>query len=193
MNLDTTLSGEYVEYVIIGTHATVWIALLLSWLFNVSVSRLADVNFVLLLLLLPFIYVVGILVDSVSQTLLQPVRRRIRLRVFGLARRAAAPQDMSRFDDELLAFRSPTLYAAYEWRMRRTKVVGAAIPNWLALGSIVVLHLGTPISYAALVVEISAAAFTVVSAFAWADLTSRAYAFRKKAATLLQSQPSPQS
>lgn len=188
MSLDSVLNGEYLEYFIIGTHTSVWIALFFSWMLNIPFSRLTSINVLVGVLLIPFIYLIGLLMDSVSQLLLRQFRKlisRMALKKAGIAGNSA---DISQ-TDEAIAVASPTLYAGYDWRMRRSKVVGAAIFNWIALGATVLTIVGAVDSPTALVVEIATLALAALSVFSWIDLTSRAYAYRSRALRVIQTLP----
>jgi hypothetical protein len=174
MNTDNALvNSEYVEYLIIGSQTCTWLILLFAWLLGIPLARLGQVNPLLLVVVLPFAYSIGIIMDRLSYLILMKTRRLV---TYGLGR--------STCKDEWIAFRSETLYAAYEWRIRRIRIPGATALNWPPLGGVLVLYLGLN-SFDSRVVEFSTLALTVVSLLAWMSLYRRAYQFRQNACDVI--------
>jgi Mn2+/Fe2+ NRAMP family transporter len=168
---DAFSSSEYVEYVITGAHTAVWMAILGLYLFGVPLSTFLNLSLVTLIIVLPFTYVLGVIMSSVSQVILTPLRALLK-RIF--IHYSVCP-------DEYIAAHSPTLYAAYEWRMRRTRIPGAAVLNWLLLGLMLLLFLGNPRTQAFEIIIIATVVLTVLSIFTWFDLYRRAFKFRRQA------------
>jgi hypothetical protein len=177
MNSDSLYSGDYVEYLIIGVHSTISLVLLWSTLFRISVNQFAQVSPLLFLVLVPIAYVIGILVDSVAQIVLASPRTTIKSWVFG---------SNGGCKDEIIAVRSPTLYTAYEWRMRRARVPGAAIFNWPLLGAAFLSRTDTNGSLNAHLIVVATLMLTVISLLTWVHLMRRAYVFRKNACEAVQ-------
>lgn len=166
MNFDTPL----VEYLIIGTHTTSWLSLIVLKILNQPISIINGLDPALLLFLLPFIYVIGMSFDYVAYSLLSRRIAQIKKSIFGSAKYA----------DESIAQNSEVLYNAYEARIRRVRIIGAAIFNWPLLGISILLHTGieTPYFYPTIV---SIIGLTVLSWSIWNGLNNRAYKFRKNA------------
>src|SRR5262249_55736600 len=123
----------FIEYLLIGAHTSSWLMLFILYVFGISITSPDQVSATALVLLLPFVYMIGMLFDSVVQLLISPIRNGIRENVL-------KGEDCP---DEFLAYRSPTLYEAYDARVQRVRVIGAAIINWPVLGSALVLYLHT--------------------------------------------------
>jgi hypothetical protein len=68
MNFDTPL----VEYLIIGMHTSTWLSLIYLKLLKLPMATLLKVDATLLLLLLPFIYIIGMIFDDITFRLLSP-------------------------------------------------------------------------------------------------------------------------
>src|SRR5579884_1994886 len=113
-------SAEYVEYAVIGAHASLWLLVLFSWLFNLHLSQISQINVVFLLVLVPITIVMGTTIDGLTQRVLSFPRKAIK---------RLAGKDVMK--DEMIGRLDPVLYAAYEWRIRRARIPGAAIFNWL--------------------------------------------------------------
>jgi hypothetical protein len=118
--------------------------------------------------------------DSLSQTLLDPLRILIRNRTF---------DKKGDYLDEYIAYHSPTLYAAYDWRVRRVRIPTSAVFNWLLLGIGLLLQLGFASTYTTWAIAITTLAFAAVSLFAWVQLFRRAYSFRKTACDVIRREP----
>jgi hypothetical protein len=170
----------YFEYAIVGAHALAWLVVLGAYVLGVPLSDLFQVNPGFLVILLPFLYIVGAMVDSASQILLEPFRRRIRSRFF---RSSRVP-----YTDEHLAFASASLYSAYQERVRRIRIIGAAIFNWPLLGAALLLYEGSPASLQYRLVVLASSAFTLLSIVTWRSLYFRAYKFRDNAMQVIASQ-----
>lgn len=167
MNTDTPL----IEYLIVGAHTLTWMVLIIFRVFNFPISFLLSIDPALLVFGLPFVYLIGMLFDDIVHRPLDPLRRQIRDRIY----------DPKICKDELLAYASENLYGAYEARVRRIRVLGAAIFNWPLLGGAILLHI-SPTERSQIIAVVS---FTVVlsisSYLAWHNLYRRAYEFRRKA------------
>lgn len=61
MSFDT----PFVEYLIIGTHTSMWMLLAIMKIFNLSLSQLEQLDSGVALLFLPIIYLLGILFDTI--------------------------------------------------------------------------------------------------------------------------------
>lgn len=162
---------EYVEYFVIGAQTAVWATILFGYLLGASPEDILQVPPILYLLLVPFIYILGMIIDNVSQFLLNPIRILIK-------NRQLAGIDCP---DEFIGYHSITLYQAYEWRTRRARIPGSALVNWLFLGSSILLYVGPENSYLFRIVLIASAACVLLTAFTWIELYKRAYRFRRNA------------
>src|SRR5512146_2735056 len=74
----TNGNAFYFEYAIIGAHALAWLVVVAVYVLGIPLGDLARINPGLLVILLPFVYVVGLVVDYASHTLLKPLRLLIR-------------------------------------------------------------------------------------------------------------------
>ena len=175
-DFDTTIANsEYVEYIVIGAHAVAWITILAAYLLDIPLAQIANLNPILLLIGLPFMYILGMMIDAVSQYVLNPIR--ILIKNWQLK-----GQDCP---DEFIGLNSPTLYAAYAWRARRARIPGSAIINWLLIGISLLLKIGLTGSYVEWLIIITSLATISITAFTWAELYRRAYKFRKNACQVI--------
>lgn len=172
MNLDTPL----VEYLIIGSHVLVWIALIILAVFGLPLQTITLLDPAGVLLLLPIVYLLGMLFDSAFQNILDPYRKNIRDRLF----------KYENYKDEFIALESPELYAAYEMRVRRVRVIGAAIFNWPLIGITTIIHIGLGNIYNAIFVLASSVALCLLSIYSWHGLYQRAYKFRKNSCDIIR-------
>ena len=172
MSFDT----PFVEYLIIGSHTAAWIVLLFLAIFGIPLSALAGIDAAAVLLLLPFIYLLGMLVDSIVHYPLEPFRKRIRDSIF----------QYDNYKDEFIAHSSPELYSAYEVRVRRVRIIGASIFNWPLLGVTALLHVGftKPVVYVSVIA--STLILCILSIIVWGGLYQRAYKFRKNACDVIR-------
>jgi hypothetical protein len=171
MNFDTPL----VEYLIIGVHTSTWFSLLWLKLLKLPISTLLKIDATTLLLLLPFIYIFGMIFDDITFRLLAPRISGIKKKVFG----------SKSYKDENIAYKSEALYNAYEARVRRVRIIGAAILNWPLLGFALLINVGAegPIL---IPVIIATAVLTILSWYIWNGLNNRAYKFRKNAIDVIE-------
>ncbi|MEZ5943293.1 MAG: hypothetical protein R3C18_18010 [Planctomycetaceae bacterium] len=166
-----SFDSPFVEYLIIGAHTSSWIAIMILSLFQVPLTKLLHLDATIALLLLPFLYLVGMLADSTVHYPLELFRKRIRDSII----------QHDEYKDEFIAFSSPELYSAYDVRIRRVRIMGAAIFNWLFLGLAVVINLGAKSFWQSGLVVVCALLLSLFSAMAWRGLYQRAYRFRKNA------------
>jgi hypothetical protein len=172
MNSDS----PFVEYLIIGTHTSLWILLIVLKIFEVPLSSLLHLDAASVLLLLPFAYLLGMMVDSMVQFPLEKFRTRIRDRIF----------TYEDYKDEYIAFSSPELYSAYDVRVRRVRILGAAIFNWPILCIALLFHVGFTNLFQSIFVISICLAFTVFSIITWHSLYKRAYKFRRNACDVIR-------
>ncbi len=165
MNFDTPL----VEYLIIGTHTSIWIFFIIMKIISFPLHRLTDIDPATVLLILPLIYINGMLFDELTFRPLNSIRERIQHDVF----KAKAPKD------ELLAFTSQSLYTAYEMRVRRVRIIGASIFNWPLLCMSILLHVENW-AYKTMLIVLGIS-LSAISFHVWKKLYYRAYKFRKNA------------
>lgn len=166
-----SFDSPFVEYLIIGFHTSIWVLLMILAIFKAPISILAQIDAGRILLFLPIIYMIGMLFDSITRLPLEPFRKKIRNSLF----------KYEQCKDELIAFKSPELYSSYQARVRRVRIIGTAIFNWLLLGGTILLHLdrSKPTQYIATI--ILALTLSVASIVAWKEYYKRAYKFRKNA------------
>lgn len=205
MNFDT----PFVEYLIIGFHTATWIVILVLAMLGQTLMQLLvpiDDPIALILLFLPFAYLLGITVDSVMYPLLDRKRSSIKNEIFGISpkqrQKDGAPDVPSippassaniACKDEFIALVSPELYDAYESRVRRVRILGTAIPNWLFLAGALVYYYTVhyPISYDVdywifpALVGTTGATLSILSFTSWKGLYRRAYKFRKNACEII--------
>ena len=167
---------RFVEYLIIGSHTASWLLLLIGAVFGIPISSFGNVNASLIVIALPFIYLIGMLFDSLAAYLLERFRRQIRSKIF----------DHENYKDELIAFESPSLYDAYEARIRRVRVIGAAIFNWPLFGISLLLNLRLTSSTQIFFISVGSSAMCIFSILAWRILYKRAYQFRKNACDIIR-------
>jgi len=172
MNTDT----PFVEYLIIGSHTFSWLLLITFGVFNIPISVLNHIDASVIIVVLPLIYLLGMLFDSIIQYMLDPFRQKIRDSLF----------DYIKYKDEFIALKSSELYNAYEVRVRRVRVIGAAIFNWPILGITIIFVIGVKNPFQLLFILGSSLILCLASIIAWRGLYRRAYKFRKNACDLIQ-------
>ena len=172
-----SFDSPFVEYLIIGTHTSSWILLMVMSAFRLPLSKLGSIDAAAFLLLLPFIYLIGMLTDSIVYYPLEPFRKKIRDSVF----------EYENYKDEFIAYSSPELYSAYDVRVRRVRIMGAAIFNWLLLGVALLLQIGFSEVYQSVLVMTLALFLSLLSVITWRGLYYRAYKFRKNACDVIRS------
>jgi hypothetical protein len=176
MNSETAFaSTEYVEYAVIGAHALVWLSLLFLWLLGIPLTRIGSPTTAIVVLLIPLTLVIGTVIDSLVQRVLTPVRVLVRRIVGGTVF----------LSDEELAQRAPHLYRAYEWRIRRARIPGAATINWLVLLLVILLTPGSVPSENVLILTLGCVSLAVASGLAWINFLYRAFKFRRNASQLI--------
>ena len=171
MNFDTPL----VEYLIIGTHTASWLSLIVLKILNLPIDIVTEIDPAIFLLLLPFIYVIGMSFDYVAYSLLSRRITKIKRDIFG----------SNKYEDESIAHNSEVLYNAYEARIRRVRIIGAAIFNWPLLGVSILLHTGAAAVYLYPMIFLIIG-LTTLSWAIWNGLNKRAYKFRKNAVDIIQ-------
>lgn len=172
MNLNSPL----VEYLIIGSHSSIWISLFTFKLFNIPLNMYANADAGKVLLLLPIIYLIGMLIDVLSYFPLDFFRKRIRSKIY----------DPEICKDEYIAHLSPKLYDVYEARVRRVRILGASILNWPLIGIAIIYSVNAGESQINWTILLITAFLTFLSAYSWQSLYKRAYKFRKNACEALQ-------
>lgn len=166
MNFDTPL----VEYLIIGMHTTSWLFLVVLKTLKLPLNIITELDATIFFLLLPFIYMIGMIFDDVVYRLLSRRIAQIKKGIFGLGK----------YEDEAIAHNSEVLYNAYEARVRRVRIIGAAIFNWPFLGFSLLLHIGYETKYL-FPILLTTVVLTALSWSIWNGLNNRAYKFRKNA------------
>lgn len=73
-----SFDSPFVEYLIIGSHTSTWLLLMIMAAFRIPLSKLGSIDAAGFLLLLPFVYLVGMLTDSTVHYPLEPFRKKIR-------------------------------------------------------------------------------------------------------------------
>ena len=113
MDIETTIArSDYFEHVVLGAQGNAWVVLLGAYLPGIPLNQLSTLNPVLLVFALPFMYVLGMMIDSVSHTILNPLRILIRKRRLG----------SSKCPNDYIGLHSPTLCAENTWRARRPRI-----------------------------------------------------------------------
>jgi hypothetical protein len=130
-----------------------------------------------LLLLLPIIYLLGMVVDDLAFGPLNKIRKSIQQSVF---------RNSKNYMDEMIAYHSTELYQAYEARVRRVRILGAAIFNWPMLGLAILINVGSGNLPLSIFVVLATFILLVVSITAWKNLYKRAYEFRRKAIDVIK-------
>ena len=167
-----------IEYLIIGTHTSVWMMLIFAKIFGLSISDVASVDPALLVIYLPFIYLIGMLFDYFSFQPLDYFRKKIREKIY----------DAEVYKDEFITYYSSDLYDAYETRVRRVRVLGASIFNWPLVGGALLLHFGIENRGIFVSIVVTAVLLSILSAISWRGLYQRAYKFRKNACDVIFSE-----
>lgn len=171
MNFDTPL----VEYLIIGSHTVAWLSLIILKILNLPLDTFTHADPAIFFLLLPFIYIIGMIFDDVAYRLLSRRIAQIKKSLFG----------SNKYEDESIAHNSEVLYNAYEARVRRVRIIGAAIFNWPLLGVSLLLHTGFK-STNLLPIILTTIVLTSLSWSIWNGLNNRAYKFRKNAIDVIK-------
>lgn len=176
MSFDTPL----VEYLIIGAHTLTWLVMGLSKIFGISLPQLMRQlsnpdSALLAFLALPLIYLLGMLVDDLAFRPLNPIRKKIRGEFY----------NPNICKDELLAYASEELYSAYQARVRRIRILGAAVFNWFLIGLSLLIHIGEKTLSLLIPVIILTILLSYTSFITWKNLYRRAYEFRKNACDLI--------
>ena len=142
---------------------------------NIPLQSLSEINPAIVLLLLPFFYLIGMIFDDIAFRPLNASRKRIQNNVF----------KGEVLKDELLAYASEGLYDAYEMRVRRVRIIGAGIFNWPLLCFAILLHMEGSYWYYQLIIISLAILLSAISLIIWKNLYKRAYKFRKNAGEIL--------
>ena len=167
MNIDTPL----IEYLIIGAQTISWIWIIGMKILNIPLRHLENIDAPKAFLLIPIVYLLGMIVDDLVFHPLNSQRKKIQEKIY----------DSEICKDEMIAFESDALYSAYESRVRRVRIIGAAIFNFPLLGISILFHLGFKnLTLSGLIIFISFI-LCVTSFLTWKNLYSRAYKFRKNA------------
>jgi len=172
MNFET----PYVEYVIVGTHTSIWLSFVIMAIFDIPLEVLLNINVGIVVLLIPIAYLLGALFSTLTVRLLSRVRRKIRNSIF--------PSE--NYKDETIAYLSPDLFSAYSVQMHRVRLMGPSIFNWLFLGMALLLYTGfskPSIYIPAISIPIL---LSILSAIAWRFLVIRALEFRKNAIDVIR-------
>jgi hypothetical protein len=147
-------------------------------IFNIPLSFIDKIEAGLAILFLPFAYLLGMLFDSLVQVILDRYRKRIRdLFFYG---------NYEKYKDEFIAFTSPTLYSAYEVRVRRVRILGAAIFNWPLLTLSLLLFFRFSNLKENLIIIVTGILLTAASMYAWKSLYARAYKYRRNACDVIR-------
>lgn len=172
----------FVEYLIIGAHTSTWLAILGMYVFNIQPIEITRFPAGLLVVAIPFVYLIGMVFDSlVNQLFLDRVRKGIKESVKGADR-----------PDELIAYESGRLYKAYDARVQRVRIVGAAVPNWLILGGLLIIYSEWVDSSRGWLNERTyliggvAASLAIVSIFSMRYLYRRAFKYRSTAISVIE-------
>jgi hypothetical protein len=171
MNSDTPL----IEYLIIGTHTTLCLLILIAKLFGIPLSTFLSIDPAAIVIALPFIYLIGMLFDDLAFRPLDPIRMKIRAKIF----------DADIYKDEVIAYASEQLYNAYEGRVRRVRVLGASVFNWPLLGLAILVQLGKSNYIYSTYVFIISILLSWISFVTWKNLYRRAYKFRRSACDVI--------
>lgn len=172
MNFDTPL----VEYLIIGTHTFSWLILLLLKAFNIPINSMYKVDAAYFLFLLPLFYLIGMIFDDISFQPLAPLKKKIQKSVY----------KTEHYNDEFIAFHSKELFSAYEAKVRRIRILGAAIFNWPLLGISTLLYIDTSNLWYVFYVAFISAVLCLTSFTSWKNLYKRAYVFKKEASEVIK-------
>jgi len=171
MNFNTPL----VEYLIIGFHTTSWLIITIYGFLDLPLTSITKINPALALLILPIIYLIGMIFDDLAYHPLKPISKKIKENIY----------DSNACKDELIAYESQVLYVAYESRVRRVRIVGAAIFNWPLLGMSIFLHIGFENLWHTNTTIIISFILSFISYLTWKNLYRRAYKFRKNACEII--------
>jgi len=172
MNFDT----PFVEYLISGTHTSIWLLLVIMSILGIPLQSLLGLNVGLVVLFIPLAYILGTLFSTLTSGVLNPFRIRIRNSLF----------PYEHYKDEVIAYSSPELYAAYTARIHRVRLIGASIFNWLFLGGALLLHVDSTRPYFFISVITVTISLSILSAFAWYALMKRVLEFRKNAIDVIR-------
>src|SRR5690348_7626819 len=97
MNSDRAISDPlYVEYLIIGAHAAIWVVLLGAFALGIPITTIFALSPLLLVIVVPLSNVLGVTLESMVQFILSPVRRLLANRY-----RSSTP-----YPEEMIAYKS---------------------------------------------------------------------------------------
>lgn len=165
-------STPFVEYLIIGTHVSAWLAMALFGVWEVPLPTLGSADAAVLVVLLPFVYLLGMTFDQTAYLALKSVAEIARASVLG-------SEDCP---DEFIAYKSTELYNEYLVRVRRVRILAAAIFNWPILAFVTVVAFFSSLSVLQITaIAIVGGALSLLSAVTWYTLFKRAYRFRRRA------------
>ena len=168
----------FVEYLIVGTHTSIWLVLVIMAIFHIPPEALLTINVGAIVPLIPIAYLLGALFSTLTSYILNPFRKKIRNSIFSY----------EQYKDETIAYHSSELYAAYSVRMHRVRLMGPSIFNWLFLGIALPVYVGflnPPIYIVAFVIP---TLLSVLTAVAWRFLLIRALEFRKNAIDVIRNE-----
>jgi hypothetical protein len=166
----------FVEYLIIGTHTSTWLLLIIMAILGKPLDSLASIKPEILIFTIPFVYLLGTLFATISSMLISPIRGKLRDKTF----------EYEKYKDEIIALFSPELYTAYNARAHRTRLMYSSIFNWWFLGIALLLHTGfsNPTYYLpAIIIPLSLSA---LSALAYYSNQKRIFKFRKNSIDMIQ-------
>ena len=166
----------FVEYLISGTHTSIWLLMVVMAILGLPLQSLLGLNVGLVVLFIPLAYTLGALISTLTALILNPFRVRIRNSLF----------PYEHYKDEMIAYSSSDLYAAYTARMHRVRLMGASIFNWLFLAVALLFHGDFTKSPYYVSVIIIPLLLSVLSAIAWYSLIKRLLEFRKNAIDIIR-------
>jgi hypothetical protein len=172
MNFET----PYVEYLIVGTHTSIWLSVVIMAMFGIPLEMLLNINLGIIVLLVPLAYLLGALFSTLAARSLGNFRRNIRDSIF--------PSEQ--YKDETIAYLSSDLYAAYTIQMHRVRLMAPSIFNWLFLGIALLLYVGFSNPNIYIPAIAIPTLLSILSAIAWRFLVTRALQFRRNAIEVIR-------
>lgn len=172
-----SFATPFVEYLIIGTHTSIWVGLVVLAIFDIPFTDLSNWKSEWIVPIIPIIYLLGAIISPLATRILGNTRAKIKLSVYS----NKDAKSLDNYKDEKIAYLSSSLYAAYSDRTHRVRLLGPAIFNWLFLGGAILLHIDISDRRTFISIVVIALLLSLLTFMAWRFQVKRLYEFRKAA------------
>ena len=168
----------FIEHLIAGVQVGVWLLLLCLSVFGfewLDLEKIKDLQLIIAVLLLPFIYPLGIVVDNIADELLQPIQKRIRNKYIKDKNQSTARL--------MLVLKDRNVNEQLDYIRRRIRISRSSFFNIIFITAIFILFTVTRLEdklngdyYKALVFELVIGIVFVYLAWnSWVDFTTTQY------------------